>query len=361
MVYFSKKKNTNLIKTTFAFSLVLLFPGCSFFNSVPKTKTEDAAPAIEAKAENSTQLKSANRAKNNSDDNEVYATIGNERETFITKKDFDAKLAQMLQAYRGQISVETLPAEAKRKFLDDLIKMRTISVVWAENRDVASDTGFQQLLNERMEAAREAAVVEFFVNELRDGIEVSDADVSADYKKNKERYVKVAGGAQVQAISFDSEKDAAEFIEKVNKSGDNFESLGQETAKEKYKNFGFVSTVPQDPNMGMMQATAPEFLKKAALNAKSYPAVAMVNNGQKYWAFCATDKKESEYFDLNEIRDQLKEMLKEAKFKTILDDRIKDLVDKSKIKVNEAQFKKIASPAPEAATLDEESNGMVAV
>jgi hypothetical protein len=358
MVYFSTKKITTLLKTTFAFSLTLLFPGCSFFNSATKTNNQAENASIENKMSAQNQARPAAQSTGS---DEVYATIGNNHETFITKKDFDVKLAQMLQAYRGQISAETLPVEAKRKFLDDLIKMRTISVVWAENRDISSDAGFQALLNERMDAAKEAAVVEFFVNELRDGITISDADVAADYKKNKERYVKVAGGAQLQAISFDSEADAKAFLDKVGGNADSFADLAKEESKEKYKNFGFVSSVPQDPQMGMMQASAPEFLKKAALHAKSYPALSIANNGQKYWAFCATDKKESEYFDLNDIKDQLKEMLKEAKFKTILDDRIKDLVEKSKIKVNESHFKRAAAPSQtDTHDSEPEANGMVA-
>ena len=80
----------------------------------------------------------------------------------------------------------------------------------------------------------------------------------------------------------------------------------------------------------MMPSSIPEFVKKSIFNSKKFPAIGMEGNGQKFWVYCAMDRKESEYFGLDEIKDQLKDMIKESKFKTVLDDRIQDLVKKSK-------------------------------
>jgi hypothetical protein len=108
--------------------------------------------------------------------------------------------------------------------------------------------------------------------------------------------------------------------------------------------------------MGMMPQATPEFLKQAAFDSKKFPAIDMVSNGQKFWVYCATDHKESEYFALDEIKDQLKEMIKETKFKTVLEDRLKDLVDKAKIKINEEYFQRQA-PSSKQPKQEEEKDG----
>lgn len=346
-MFYSMKKNAGmLVKAALACSVALTFQGCSvleWFN----TKTTPAAPAKSATASRSVDV-----------DDVVYATIGNDNKPFITKKEFDVKLNQMLQAYRGQVTADALPMEAKRKFLDDLAKMRAISAVWADDRNIASDPAFQSLLAERIETAKEAAIVEQFVNELRSGIEISESEVSADYKKNKDRYVKVAGGATIKAVSFSSEKDADAFLKKAQGNADQFEALANKESDGKFKDFGFVPSVQQDPNMGMMPNRVPDFLKDAVFAAKKFPAINTVSNGQQHWVFCATDKKDSVHFELAEIKDQLREMLKENKFKGILDERMKEMVRKAHIKVNEEYFKRPArqpssnkdEKAPEAAT-----------
>lgn len=335
MTSITKKTLSTILRSACACSMALMFHGCSLFETTPKPEAEKVVSASSV---------SSSVQKQVSSDEPIYATIGNEEKPFITESEFNVKLDQMLQMYRGQVTADGLPPEAKRKFLDDLIKMRTISTVWAENRDIASEADFRKMLVERVDAAKESAIVEYFVQELREGITVSDSEASADYKNNKEKYIKVAGGAQVKAISFDEEDAAKAFLKTVKDKKDEFEALAEEASKEHYKNYGFVSEAATDPQMGMMPNLIPEFVKKSIFASKKFPAVAMEGNGQKFWVYCALDRKKSEYFDLEEIKDQLKEMIKESKFKTVLDDRIQDLVAKAKIKINEDHFKR--KPAP---------------
>ncbi len=343
MASYSKNRLLFSLQALSACGLMFMFHGCSLFESKPKVEsTTSSASVVSSSADASA--------------GPVYATIGNEEKPFITKKEFDVKLDQMLQMYRGQITADALPVEAKRKFLDDLIKMRTISAVWADNRDVASESNFQKMLQERIDAAKESAIVEFFVQELREGITVSDGEISSDYKKNKDRYIKVAGGAALQAISFDNEDDAKKFLKSVKNDAKDFEERAKEESKAHYKNFGFVSQAAQDPQMGMMPNTTPEFLKTAVFESKKFPVIDMVSNGQKFWVYCATDHKASEYFALDEIKDQLKEMIKETKFKTVLEDRLKDLVDKARIKINEEYFQRQA-PSSKQPKQEEEKDG----
>jgi len=80
---------------------------------------------------------------------------------------------------------------------------------------------------------------------------------------------------------------------------------------------------------------------------KNFPAIDKVKVGKNFWVIHASDKKEAEVFDFDEVKPQLEVMLRNNKFREELDKHIKELKGEFTIDVNEDFFKDNAPKLPE--------------
>lgn len=319
-----KQTCKRLLQFSFVVTSLVVFPGCNpldFFKG--KAKQE----AVESSAFAGDTL----------------VTI--DGKVVLTSNEFDAKLLQKLQSHpqTAQIPVETIPMAAKRQFLNELVRLSLINDVWGEKNKIEETPAFKKSLAEKIELLKESLVVEAFVNQLKTQISVSDADVKADYAKNKDKYVKVAAGVNLTGISFDKKEAAVGFYDRAKLAPAEFNGMAKREKGGKFKEFGRVD---------QLSAQVPADVRNSALGAGKTPRVALVTGKDGNWVIYVTDKKEAVHYDLAEISNDLKAMLEANKFREELEGRIEEIKKDAKIEINEEFFVEKEQPGlPEGAKI----------
>lgn len=318
-----KKTSTNLLKTGSLFALTLaLIPAC---NTGKKTESSPAT---------------ANTA---TDSSTVLCKINGQ--PVINETEFNNNINQMLQAnpYFKGAGAQSLPLSIKRRFFDELIKQELI-LADAAKSNLASDAEFQKALDEMQKLVKRSLTIQFFEKKIYDGVVVEDSEITKHFNENKERYIKNAGGVLVGGVRFENDKEADQFITKASSAathGD-FEKI----AKGKRGHFRSFGRLSSQESRGYQFENVPAEIKNAALSAKSLPYVTKIKAGKETWVIHASDKRESEIFEISEVKPQIINMLKNNKFKEKLDQAITDLKSKMTVDVNEGYFKdKESTPA----------------
>ncbi|MBM3886485.1 hypothetical protein FJ364_01020 [Candidatus Dependentiae bacterium] len=326
-----KKTSTNLLKLGSLFALTLvLIPGCEAPKKQETTKENTSAST-----------------------STVLCKL--DGKPVINETEFNNNIAQMLQAnpYFKGAGAQSLPLAIKRKFFDELIKQELI-IADAAKQNIESDSEFKKAFDEMQKLIKRSLIVQFFEKKIYDGIVIEDAEITKHFEENKDRYVKNPGGVLVGAVRFDSDRDADAFESKTSSAATyaDFEKRAKDK-KGQFRSFGRVAK--QDSNRGYQLDNVPQQIKDAALNAKSLPHVQKVKIDKDIWVFHASDKQETELFELNEIKPQIINMLKNNKFREKLDQSIADLKKKISIDINEDYFKEKKQDATPAAADKAES------
>ncbi|MBU4270139.1 hypothetical protein KJ644_02195 [Candidatus Dependentiae bacterium] len=275
----------------------------------------------------------------------------------ISEDDFNKHLAQMLQAnpyFRGA-SAESLPKELKRKFFDELVKQELI-IAWANKNNVDADAEFQKNYEELKKLVRRSLLVQAYEKKLFEGVDVTDADIKNHFDKNKDKFVKDQGGVLVEGVEFTNDADALLFLNKVSVKESDFKKMAKLSFEKSYKSFNRVA----EKQSAEYSVSIPKEIKEKVLALTKYPSIIKVAVNGKVWVIHAFDKKDTVYFDLNEIKDQLKEMLKMNKFRDILNENVDKLRKEFTLDINEDYFKEAVSQMPGAgATSEEQEIGQV--
>jgi peptidyl-prolyl cis-trans isomerase C len=326
------KKNATLIaKLGTGLLVITLFSGCKFITDLFKK-----APAKEKVTE-------VQEVEKEEGTGEVLLNI--DGKPVLKESDFDKHLTQMLQVnpyFRGA-GVDSLPMAIKRKFFDELVKQELI-LAWADKNRIEDDAEFIKSFAEMKALVKRSLLVQRFESKIFEDISVSDNEVKDHFNQNKEKFVKEPGGVLISGIKFEDEEKADSFLDKAKgKKSDDFIALAQKDKDGKFKDFGRVSKEKK----GIEGADIPNSVKDRAFSLKNFPAIDKVKVGKNFWVIHASDKKEAEVFDFDEVKPQLEVMLRNNKFREELDKHIKELKGEFTIDVNEDFFKDNAPKLPE--------------
>lgn len=333
----TSKISTALLNVSAVVLTLALFSGCGNQVSIGGDK---------AKKEESTKTTASADKKT-----EGIALLHIDGKAVLDEGMFNKNINQMLQSspyFRGS-GADSLPLSVKRRFFDELVKQEII-VFHADKNNIEKEAEFTKAYAEMKEMLKRSLKIQLFEKDLFENIKVSDSDIAKHYQDSKEHYVKVAGGVLVTGVKFEKEDQAQTFLASVKAKDADFDKLAKESKNGKYKEFGRVSKEAK----GFGADAVPAPVKEAVLAANDLPFVSMIKAGKDFWVVKASDKKETVYFDLEEIKPQLEGMLKQNKFKEILDEKIKDIKGSFKIEVNEEYFKEKAPATPAQAEKDAE-------
>ena len=252
----------------------------------------------------------------------------------ITETEFNKHLVQMLQVnpYFKGASIDSLPSPLKRQFFDELVKQEVI-IAWADKNNIDQDAEFQKSYEDMKKLVRRSLLVQRFETKLFEDIDVSDNDVEDFFHKNKDKFIKEPGGILVEGIEFDNNGNATAFYNKVKDNVAEFNKIAKSENKDSFKSFGRIEE--KETKFG---SNVPEDIKKKALSLSKLPAISKVKVDDKVWVICALDKKDVQYVDIDEVRDQLKSHIKTTKLREILDKKINSLKSGFTLDVNEDYF-----------------------
>lgn len=327
-----------LIKGSALVLTVSLLPGCKFMDFFKKKEAEKTE---------STEAKAA-------DEGLVLCSINGK--AVIKKSDFDKRVTQMLQAnpyFRGA-GADMLPLNVKRKFLDRLVE-EELFVLDADKQNIEREAEFQKNLKEMVDLVTRSLKIQFREKKIYDETKVAEEQAKKYFEEHKTQYVKVAGGTLTSGIKFDTDANASAFLAKAKASINDFEKLAKQTKSGKFREFGRVGQEPSNNPMGMEAVPAP--IKEAVLALHNLPAVEKVKVGKEIWVVKASDKKDSVFFDFEEVKPQVEAMIKNNEFRSKLTSEIEKLKAEYKITVNEDFFKDVKQAAEAAAAEEPKAAG----
>lgn len=296
-----------------------LFPGCVVLDFFKK------------KDEKSEEAKSAGA--------EVTLCKINDK-AVITKDDFDKRINQILQSnpyFRGA-GADMLPPQVKQNVFKRLVEEELL-IHDADASKIENDAEFKKIYSEMKNLLKRSVKIQLTEKKIFDKIQVADEEIKDHFEKNKDRYVKVAGGVLASGVKFDSDAAAGSFLVAAKANVAGFEDMAKKSKSGKFKEFGRVGS--EAAGMGVEMVPAP--IKEAVLAVSNLPAIQKVKVGKEIWVIKASDRKDPVYFELSEIKDQLVGMLKNNKFRDEYNKVVGDLQGKYKVSTNDDFFK-----APEA-------------
>ena len=156
-------------------------------------------------------------------------------------------------------------------------------------------------------------------------LKVSDADARAYYEENKQspQFTMDAGGVKAQVVMFDSKEKADKFYDEVKDQPAKFES----EVKDKdltVKDLEFV-------HGQSFNVEGP--LREKILSFKSFPKVDLVKVSDKSYAVVyATEKKEAKQVAFDQVKEPIKNMLKQQKGAENMMQKMKELDEKYNVK-----------------------------
>lgn len=251
---------------------------------------------------------------------------------YVSENAFNKKLDQMLQAspYTKNMDPSTFPAEAKAKFLKDWVNFLLIKDIWGKETNIENDPVFKKRFEESLEALKDSLIIEAYVQEIKKKISVSDEDVSVEYHSNKDRYVKSLGGANFvvsQHADISSAKALQQNAARFTKA-DAFVDAAHAAGANNVINLGFVDS--RGSSMDGDIAKLPTEVRRIIFGRHSESCLHVTAGGKHYIVF-ASDRKSPEFFELDEIRSQLKMMLEETKQKDALEKALEEMTSRANL------------------------------
>ncbi|MCB9492990.1 MAG: peptidyl-prolyl cis-trans isomerase [Epsilonproteobacteria bacterium] len=325
-----KYKNSLISKTVLMALPFVILAGCDWCGC----KKSDSAKPVE-KTQEIIEEDTDKAVQEVADNSKPLCSI--DGRAVITENEFNNSLTQMVQAnpyFRGA-SADSLPVMIKRRFFDELVKQEVIVAHGIKN-EIDKREEFIKAYNETKKLLKRSLYVQFFEKGIFDSVSVSEKDVEKYYNENKNRFVKVAGGTLVEGIKFDDEKQADEFLAKAKTNVVDFKKLATNTNEANFKDFGRIS---KNNNKEFGFDGTPEAVKEHVFNKMSkLPGVDKVKAGKEFWVVKASDKKDAEYFQLAEIKQQVEGILKNNTFREELDKNLKQVQNNFKVNINEDFF-----------------------
>lgn len=247
-------------------------------------------------------------------------------------------IAQMMQQnpYFKGANIDALPNKLKRQILDKLTDQEIIlSKAYQDNITQTED--FKKAYKEMMQLVERSLAIQFFEKNVFEKTAVSDSDIKQHYNANKEKYVKVAGGILVSGAKFTSEALANKFMDTVKAKPADFDKLAAKDKNAKFKHFGRINQAAHSAQQFEAE-NIPSQIKTKALSASKFPSIDKVTINKDVWVFAALDKKDSVYFDIDEIRPQIEGFIKQNQFAKNIESQLKDLRNEMTIVINEDYF-----------------------
>jgi len=223
--------------------------------------------------------------------------------------------------------------QLEQNIVDGLVKQEIIDHYVVVNN--LQDTPEYQAKMERvMKMAKQMVNAEQFTKNIK--VNIGDSEVKEFYEKNKDVMPQLLisrGGANAVGVEFAKEADAQAFLAKAKAEfGGDLKKAADKLGKSgQFKDFKLVNqqTVAIDP---VLRAKITAYTK--------FPTTELVKIGKdKVWVVKATDKEDTKYRPLDQIKDDLKAFLEKEKLQERINEEIAKLEKSFNVQTNEEYFK----------------------
>lgn len=257
---------------------------------------------------------------------EVAAVIDGKE---VTVAMIDERIEKMPEQYRA------FATKHKKEVLDEMIAEQLLYQE-ARKRKLNEDPDIKELMDEAVKKVLLSKLVE---DETKKSIPVSDDDVKKHYQENKEHYI-IPERVRASHILINSEVEARKAQEEL-KAGADFAEVAMRYSKDLTKDRG------GDLGYFKRGQMIPEF-EKVCFDLKIGEVSDLVKTRFGYHLIKLTDRKSATYRDFEDVKERVGALLSRERQKQRLDDLIKGLKDKAKVKIDDKVF--AAAPAEAEAT-----------
>ncbi len=256
----------------------------------------------------------------------LLMSVVSAEETSFGTVNGEAISAEEVSQTLGQQGIEfsTLNAEMKKRVLDMVVDRKLLSQHATKSKIEESED-----FKEKLELLKKELVLNLWMEQEAKKIEdgITDADIKADYEKNKDNY-KVPAQLKASHILVEKEDEAKEIIKSLEKAKD-AKSEFIKLAKEK-------STGPSGQNGGdlgwfSLDRMVPEFSLAADKLKKGEFTKEPVKTQFGYHIIYLEDRKAEGSKSLDEVKDQIKDQINRTKFNAFMDETVKRLKKDAKI------------------------------
>jgi peptidylprolyl isomerase len=315
------KKNMATIGQASAVILSLcLLSGCDLFKKKEAGKDEASSAAVAG-------------------DDAVLVTI--QKNPVVTMSKLKKNWEQLAQAnpYLKGMSFDVAPEDFLCKYLDQLSMQETI-VKYQLEQSADKKAEFEKNYQDTCKLLKESLLVQDYEKKLYDEIAIDKTEKEKYFNDNKERFIKSQGGVSTIGASFKTDAEATAFLAKVKGNESKLEDLAKADKGATFKNFGLVGKEAAAARGAYPFDVVPKPVKETAMGMKTLPGVEKVKADKAFWVIACLDKKDIEYAKLADVEPQIEGMLKNNKFRDVLDKNIKDLRAKFDVVINYDPIKK---------------------
>jgi len=238
--------------------MVAMISGCKPFDVIQGNMTQSVD-----KKKIAQQTKAAHKHADNDD----VVLLKLDGDSVLRKAEFEKYLTQMMQAnpYFRTMTIDTLPPDIKRKVFDRLVDQRLI-VQKAKKMNMEEMPEFKKSFDETSRLLRNSLLVQIYEKAILEKVQVDDSEIKDEFKKNKEKYIKVAGGPLVEAVKFSDKKEGEKFFNMIREDFPSFAEKARAQKGGEYHNFARLSQGPQATAV----AGVPERYTKLPLRPKIF-------------------------------------------------------------------------------------------
>jgi len=248
---------------------------------------------------------------------ETLALIGN---TKITVSDFDERISNLPERYQAVVK------KRKNEFLQKIIN-DTVLYQEAVREGLHKDKDVQKVIEE---AKKKILIARLLKDRLDDSIEITDEEIIADYSQNRERYM-TPEIMRVSHILVPTREEAENVLKQLDK-GKSFEDMAKaKSVDPTAQRGGDIGYFPKGQLM-------PEF-EAACTQLQIDQVSGVVETKLGYHIIKLTDRRPPVQPPLNEVKEKIKSRLHNIERQKLFNDLLKNLHEKTKIKVNEEVLK----------------------
>ncbi len=246
-------------------------------------------------------------------DNKVYATVNGDK---VTSADIQMVIRN------PRVKFDTLPKDTQKKVLDKIIEQKLLAADILKT-DIVKDKNYLEALK----SIKQSLALQVWMQNRHNNLKVSNSEAKDFYNKNK---LKFQQKAQMKAshILVKTEKEANDIISSLKKSK-NLKSDFTQMAKDK-------SVGPSGKNGGDLgwftkEKMVPEFSKAALKLSKGEITTTPVKTQFGYHIIYLDDKKPASTIAFNDVKDKIKENIKQEKLMKELELKALQLKKNAKI------------------------------
>jgi len=313
--------------------MLVLLPGCRFIDWMKEKFGGDSQAPTNS-------MVVAEIATPATDGSAVLVTIGGK--PLITQNMLDAE-KQKLMASNPQLQAMIAMMDEKqlnRNLVDGMASREIIRKYVTDKKIDASDKykqDFEMVLNQ----VKDALNTRYFMDAF--SVDVADNEIKKFYEENKDAIPNLLvsrGGVEAIAASFADQKAANDFMAKARAAKNDIARAAKDAGiVDKVQDFKLVN----EQSLGI----DPE-LRDKIVAIKSVPSLSAFKVGNEFWVVAATKKEVPKYRELDQVKDELKQMIEKEKTMKKFEEEVARLKGEYGIEINEEFF---ASPVDAAKTV----------